>query len=233
MLSREKIAYSIFFIVILILVSTIAFLYSKSQASLQTDQIRMQSMRADMISREIGDMIGRFHRLYIQIQDYDWKLANGYISNETKHGLYDATMAAYFHIITSDRALLEVEITKLADPQSYETYANISETMVYSLDQIEFAAYFRTENESSRLIGELHTVLGINTTYGNYSGWQGIYRSFYEMQYYWAQEAGGLGISPQPEPSTWLSWALANATQLYQDLANWHGNNPYQPYPPF
>jgi hypothetical protein len=241
MIKREKLIYSFFLIVTVALASTVAFLYvnlRNSQGSLERELAREMSQKAYTISLDIEKLVGRFYDCYWNIQDDDYQFAHGYISNVTRDALYYRTLDAYFgsYFPQFYGETVKDDLSSLfyfyPEP-TYEVYHNISNSVQYALDQIDFATLARTQNDSHQLIGELYYVLGINqeTQSGNWTALRGISEPFSEMCIYWERQSGSLSGTSATQPNVMFGWALGNATQLYQDLVVWHNHNPRPPWP--
>jgi hypothetical protein len=232
-LKREKKVYSIFFIVTFVLASTVYITAQNAQISLEKEQARELSVEAYAVYSDISKLVGHFYNCYRNIQNIDYQLSEGYISNDTRDTLYDTTLIDYLgnYYTQFYGQTIEYHMANLAGtigPLLYGVYKNISDTLQYSLDQIDFAWLGRTHNDSHRLLGELYNVLGIyqETQSSNYTALRGIAEPFSEMYIYWEEKAGLLLGAKQPEPNILFNWAIANATQLYQNLEDWHNNNP-------
>ena len=240
MIKREKILYSFFLTVTVALASTVAFLYvnlQNSQASLAQKLALERYQKAYAVFSGIEKLASLYYHCYSTIQDDDYMFAHGSITNETRDELYFRTIHSYFGSYYSpfyDQSV-QNNINSLAylyGEPTYEEYHNVSDTIQYTLDQIDFATLGRTINESRRLIGELYYVLGIDQVLqgGNWTALRGIAWSFFTMSSYWDTQYVQQSLTNATPPIVAFGWARANATQLYEDLVIWHDSNPRPPW---
>jgi hypothetical protein len=164
MIKREKLVYSFFFIVTVAWASTVAFVYINSQDSLEQERVREMSDKAYTVYYDVDHLVTGFDQCYFDIQSDENQFAQGYISNATREALYYGTTEIYLPLdwLESYGHIVQVDLENLyylyTEP-TYEAYLNISNTVQYALDQIDFAIS-HPENDSYQLIGELRALSG-------------------------------------------------------------------------
>jgi multisubunit Na+/H+ antiporter MnhB subunit len=235
MLRREKIVYSISLIVIVTLASVVVFLYvniQDSQQSIELELIRRITQQANTVNGDIMDLVWRFHYAYEDIKQDDRDFELGNISNETKDALFWRTINDYFYpspgnnIIMSFQIKVEDDIKGLFDllgEPEYTTYSNITETIRYAIPYDLFYDPLMTSTIAHEILVRAYTILGIDQADQwrsvNYTALSGIGISFSALSRYWLNQTSITLGKSAPEFSVIFDWALANATQLYQNAS--------------
>lgn len=210
----------------------VAFLYlhyQDSQRSIELASIREISQQADTVNEDVQTLIWRFHLACENIQYDDQQFDHGHISNETRDVLFWRTIYDYFSNSFFDDAHTRIErdmddLYDLLKEPGREIYSNISNTVKHAIDMVDFWDPLITRDYVHQLLVELYVVLGIDqmTQWQNLTALEGIAKSFSAMSSYWNDQTSMTSGKNTPEFSIMFDWALANATQLYQNLLAWH-----------
>jgi len=244
MIRRNTIVFSIFSILLIVIVGlawavvTLNVANGNQGISLYQEQVRVLGTYARDMWTQTQNLIDSFRRYHDDTQsDQNEPNATGYINflSALEHRSfillgYEASavrdvIQADSHALTSFNANYGTQYGTYAN-----AYYNVSETVKYAVDQLDWTNG-RISSDHNRLMYELCRILGADACLvtGNTTQLTGITQSFFQVFAYWNSRSESQP-SDQTNAETLavnLDWALGNATQLYQNLVEWHDSNPY------
>jgi hypothetical protein len=239
MIRRDKIIFSIFLIVIIALawgVVTLYFVSNSQSISLNQKQAEVLARYAEDMSTQTQFLVSSF-LAYHDLTEMDQNQPN--MTYDVLSYLEDRSFTLLGNEADSVRSIIQLDsgtIGPFDDGQGeqyktfVDTYYNVSETVVYAVNQLDLTTG-KVLSEHYSLMYELCHILGAdqyNAT-GNNTQLTGISRAF--LSVYVALDSYSIAselIHYQLNLTllnTELGWALANATQLYQNLVDWHNLN--------
>jgi hypothetical protein len=235
MMRREKIIYSALSIAVAALALTVANLYvlnNNQNTSLDQEQAAVLSTYAKDLFTQTHDLVQSFRRYY------DFTQGDQTMPNMTENTLImleyrsfillnDEANSALDVIQTDTFELSSSAISNRGNHSAYtDVYNNVSQTVSYAVNQLDWTNGRLMPSEHQRLMYELCHILGAdgmpteNTTQLTQISY--AFSTIYAL--YWNSRSQN-----QPNQTvidTELAWALGNSTQLYQNLLNWHNQNP-------
>ena len=234
MVRRDKIIFSILLVVIIALALVVVNLYfvSNSQnVSLMQEQAGVLAGYAEDMSTQTQFLVSSF-LAYHSLTEMDQNQPN--MTENVLSMLEDRSFTLLGYEADSVREVIQLDsatVTSfIADHgEQYkafeDAYYNVSETVIYAVDQLDLTTG-RVPSEHYSLMYELCHILGADQYMptGNNTQLAGLSQAFLIVYLYLNGQS-----SYQPNSialNAELGWALANATQLYQNLVDWHNSNP-------
>jgi len=239
MIRRDKIIYSILTIVIIALALVVVNLYAVSNSqniSLKQEQDGVLARYAEDMSTQTQFLVSSF-LAYYSLTEMDQNQPN--MTYVALSYLEDRSFTLLGNEADSVRNIIQSDSTAISSfdedhGQQYKTYDNayynVSETVIYAVNQLDLTTG-RVLSEHYSLMYELCHILGAdqyNPT-GNNTQLTGISQTFLKVYIYYSDLQSGYqpnSTALNTALNTELGWALANATQLYQNLVDWHNRNP-------
>jgi len=238
MIRRNKIIYSILLIVIIALASVVVTIYSVSSSqniSLKQEQAGVLARYANDMSTQTQFLISSF-LAYYSLTEMDQNQPN--MTENVLMMLEDRSFTLLGYEADSVRSIIQLDSTEVGSfdeghGEQYivfeDAYDNVSETIIYAVNQLDLTTG-RVLSEHYSLMYELCHILGAdqyNPT-GNNTQLTRISQAFLTVYLYYSNLQSGYqpnSIALTTAINTELGWALANATQLYQNLVGWHSSN--------
>lgn len=235
MMRREKIVYSTFLVVVIALALAVANFYvinNGQNISLEQEQARILAMYSKDMWTQTRNLVDFFLRYY-QFTEGDQNQPNiteNFLSMLEYRSFtllnYEARSA--LDIIQTDaQTLSSFDLDHGTKYTAYgDTYYNVSETVKYAVNQLDWTTSGRLPTEHHRLMYELCHILGADQymATGNATQLPEISQTFFTLYLYRDNRSKSQPTSTVLD--TELGWALGNATQLHQNLLNWHNQNP-------
>jgi hypothetical protein len=239
MIRRDKIIYSVLLIVIIALawgVVTLYFVSNSQSISLKQEQARVLAKYAEDMSTQTQFLVNSF-LAYYSLTKMDQNQPN--MTENVLMMLEDRSFTLLGYEADSVRSIIQSDSTEIGlfdedhgeQYKAYEdAYYNVSETVIYAVNQLDLTTG-RVLSEHYSLMYELCHILGAdqyNPT-GNNTQLTEISQAFLTVYLHYSDLQSGYqpnSIALNTAINTELGWALANATQLYQNLVDWHNLNP-------
>jgi len=233
---REKIIYSILFVTSILLAWTVANFYvtnSNQNIFLVHEQAKVLASYALTMQTQTRNLVNSFLRYHDYVEsDLNWpNMTEDTLSKlEYRSWIllsYEADNARNA-IQTDSSYLMRFDLNHVGNSSAYvNVYLNVSETVNYAVNQLDWATGRRLLSEHHRLMFELCHILGAdrNTT-ANTTQLTAISQTFSRISSLCWNSQNQLN---PPVIDMELSWALGNATELNQNLVAWHNSNPLTP----
>ena len=234
MIQREKIIYSTFLVVVIVLAWAVADFYvinNSLNISLEQEHARVLAMYSKDMWTQTRNLVDFFLRYY-QFTEGDQNQPNiteNFLSMLEYRSFtllnYEARSALDI-IQTDSQTLSSFVLDHGTKYTAYgDTYYNVSETVKYAVNQLDWTTG-RLPTEHHRLMYELCHILSADQymATGNATQLPEISQTFFRLYLYWDNRSKNQQTSTLPD--TELGWAVGNATQLHQNLLDWHNRNP-------
>jgi hypothetical protein len=238
MMRREKIIYSIFLVAVIVLAWTVANFYvmnNNQNVFLVQEQTKVLASFALTMETQTRNLVSSFSRYYDYIEsDLNWPNMTEDTLGKLEYRSwillsYEADSARYV-IQTDSFYLMGFDLNHVGNSSAFvNVYLNVSETVDYAVNQLDWATGGRLLSEHQRLMFELCHLLGAdrNAT-ANTTQLTGISQTFSRISSL-CWNSANQNQPKQPVIDAELAWALGNTTQLYQNLVTWHNSNPLTP----
>jgi len=233
---REKIIYSIFLVTVIVLAWTAANFYvinNNQNIFLMQEQAKVLASYAFTMQTQTRNLVSSFSRYYDFVES-DLNLPNmtedalSKLEHRSFILLGDEADSARYVIQTDSSRLTGFDLNHVGNSSAFvDVYLNVSETVNYAVNQLDWATGGRLPSEHNRLMFELCHILGAdrNAT-ANITQLTEISQTFLRIALLCWNSQNQLN---PPVIDMELSWALGNATELNQNLVAWHNSNPLTP----
>jgi hypothetical protein len=235
MMQREKIIYSTFLVVVIVLAWTVASFYvinNSQNISLEQEHARVLAMYSkDMWTqtRNLGDFFLRYYQFTEADQNQPNITENflGMLESRSFTLLNYEARSALDVVKTDSQTLSTFNLDYGAKYTAYvNAHYNVSVTVEYAVNQLDWTTSGRLPTEHHQLMYGLCHILGADQymATGNTTQLPEISQTFFRLYLYWDSRSKNQQTSTLLD--TELGWAVGNATQLHQNLLDWHNQNP-------
>jgi len=233
MMRREKIVYSIFLVAVIVLAWTVANFYvmnNNQNIFLVQEQAKVLASYALTMQTQTRNLVNSFLRYHDYVEsDLNWPNMTEDTLGKLEYRSwillsYEADNARNA-IQTDSSYLMRFDLNHAGNSSAYvNVYLNVSETVNYAVNQLDWTTGGRSLSEHQRLMFELCHILGAdrNAT-ANTTQLTEISQTFSRISSLCWNSQNQLN---PPVIDMELSWALGNATELNQNLVAWHNSNP-------
>jgi len=228
---KRQLIYGSVLVLIIALSAAVAFLFTSNQ-SLRNDMTKSSlislAQYADDAHRRIELFVGTYYDQLI----WHLRIALDSTSETDNLARYQA-VADFLSTLTAcaEQTYYDFKndvgrINGLTNFVNRTAYDNITETVRVAMGQIVEIGIgkpgFVVQVDGPPLINQTFAVIGVDKeTQSPDSGLRGIAWNFIEMSTYWYSQEGNQGTNWLPTPQVSLSFALANATELYVTMSAW------------
>jgi len=243
MIRRNAIIFSVSSVLLIVIIGlawavvTLNVANGNQSVSLYQEQVRVLGTYARDMVTQTQNLFESFRR-YREYTEGDQlePNASGYINFlsalESRSFIlldYEAN-SAYSVIQANSYSLASFDVNHGMQYRLYDdVYSNVSETVKYAVDQIDWTRNGRFPSGRSQLMYDLCHILGADAylVNGNTTELTGITHSYFQIYAYWNSKSRSQpnDLTNEEVLTANLDWAIGNATQLYQNLAEWHNSN--------
>jgi hypothetical protein len=235
MIRREKIAYSIVLVVIIGLAWTVVNFYVMNNSHdtfLMQEQNKILASYALTVDTQARNLVNSFLRYY----DYTKGDQNTPNITEDFLGdlewrsfilLGDEAHSARYAIETDEFYLMGFHLNHAGNYSEFvNVYSNISETVNYAVNLLDWTISGRSPSEHRRVMLELCHILGADRNATSDTTQLITISETFSRIHSLCWNSANQFQPKQPVIDAELTWALGNATQLYQNLVTLHNSNP-------